>query len=244
VNGIFQKPANLTELTVKDMQLENDNLQATVTVTRGNEYFNCIQKTAVYKNQRFVNLTTTINSIVPGVTFNGTKIDVQSKGNLTYNDNRTVGMFDEPVKVLGQLIFNKNQPSTHVNETTIQNVTQRRVNLQYIFEDQQNVEIQISASAYSVSDDLKIYSNETSKNSFLRNQMTLNLKSNRTADYSADWMQVFNYRLEMQSYNVSYIACRNLEMYPKFLMDPSFSLVFINSEVAIFKVNGNLNQNG
>jgi hypothetical protein len=169
---------------------------------------------------------------------------VQSKGNLTYNDNRTVGMFDEPVKVLGQLIFNKNQPSTHVNETTVQNVTQRRVNLQYIFEDQQNVEIQISASAYSVSDDLKIYSNETSKNSFLRNQMTLNLKSNRTADYSADWMQVFNYRLEMQSYNVSYIACRNVEMYPKFLMDPTFSLVFINSEVAIFKVNGNLNQNG
>ena len=74
--------------------------------------------------------------------------------------------------------------------------------------------------------------------------MTLNLNPNKTADYSADWMQVFNYRLEMQSYNVSYIACRNLEMYPKFLRDPSFSLVFINSEVAIFKVNGNLNQNG
>jgi hypothetical protein len=245
VDGIFQKPANLTELTVKDMQLENDNLQTTVTVTRGNEYFNCIQKTAVYKNQRFVNLTTTINSIVPGVTFNGTKIDVQSKGNLTfYNDNRTVGMFDEPVKVLGQLIFTKNQPSTYVNETTVQNVTQRRVNLQYIFEDQQNVEIQISASAYSVSDDLKIYSNKTSKNSFLSNQMTLNLKSNRTADYSADWTQVFNYQLEIQNYNVSYIACRNVEMYPKFLMDPLFSLVFNNSEVAIFNVNWNLNQNG
>ena len=51
----------------------------------------------------------------------------------------------------------------------------------------------------------------------------------------------------MQNYNVSYVACRfNIypEMYQKFLKDPSFSLVFINTEVAIFKVNGNLNQNG
>jgi hypothetical protein len=249
VNGNEPKSANLTELTVKDMQLENDNLQATVTVTRGNEYFNYTQKTTIYKNQRFVNLTTTINSTLNGVTFDELKIDVQSKGNQTVNnDNRTFGMFDEPVKVLGQLIFIKNQPSVTVVDTTIVsdagNVTQRRVHLVYTFEGKQSAKIQISASAYSVSDDLKIYNNETTKNSFLSNQMTLNLNPNKTADYSADWMQVFNYRLEMQSYNVSYIACRNLEMYPKFLMDPSFSLVFINSEVAIFKVNGNLNQNG
>ena len=71
-----------------------------------------------------------------------------------------------------------------------------------------------------------------------------NLNPNQPPADTKDWEQVFNYRLEMQSYNVSYIACRNLEMYPKFWRDPAFSLVFINSEVAIFKVNGNLNQNG
>ena len=45
-------------------------------------------------------------------------------------------------------------------------------------------------------------------------------------------------------YNVSYIACRDPEMQPKFVRDPTFSLVFINNEVAIFKVKGNLNQDG
>jgi hypothetical protein len=249
-NGQSEKlTANLTKLEVKEMWMENDNQHVTVTVTRGNEYFDYTQKTTVYKNQRFVNLTTTINRTVPGVTFDDLKIDVQSKGNRTlYNDDRTVGMFDEPVKVLGQLIFNKNQPLITIADTTVVtnagNVTQRRVHLEYSLEGKQSAEIQISASAYSVSDDLKIYNNETRKNDFLSNQMTHNLNPNQTADYSADWMQVFNYRLEIQSYNVSYIACRNLEMYPKFSSDPSFSLVFINTEVAIFKVNGNLNQDG
>ena len=42
----------------------------------------------------------------------------------------------------------------------------------------------------------------------------------------------------MTTWNVSYIACRVPEMYPKFLRDPAFNLVFINSEVAIFKVKG------
>jgi len=251
VDGDDSKSANLTALTVKDMQLENDNQKAKVTMIRGNDYFNYTQITTVYKNQRFVNLTTTMNSTVPGVTFDNLIIDVQSKGNLIlYNENRTVGMFDEPVKVLGQLIFNKNQPVTPIPivDTLIisdsGNVTQRRIHLEYNLEGKDSAEIMISASAYSVSNDLKIYNNETTKNSFLSNQMTLNLNPNKTADYSADWKQVFNYRLEMQNYNVSYIACRNVEMYPKFLMDPLFSLVFINSEVSIFKVNGNLNQNG
>ena len=54
----------------------------------------------------------------------------------------------------------------------------------------------------------------------------------------------FDYRKALTTWDVSYIACRVPEMYPKFLLDPAFSLVFINSEVAIFKVNGNLNQNG
>jgi hypothetical protein len=49
---------------------------------------------------------------------------------------------------------------------------------------------------------------------------------------------VFNYQKALKAWNVSYIACRVPEMYPKFLRDPSFSLVFINNEVAIFKVKG------
>jgi hypothetical protein len=187
-------------------------------------------------------LTTTIDSTVPGVSLDNLKIDAQSNTNQTVlNDNVTIVMLDEPVKVLGQLIFKVNQPANH---TITQNGVQCRVSLEYDLEGKQVAEIQILASAYSISDDLPLYRDEKRKDSFLEILIADNLNPNQPPADIKDWEQVFNYRLEMQSYNVSYIACRNLEMYPKFLRDPSFSLVFINSEVAIFKVNGNLNQKG
>jgi hypothetical protein len=37
-------------------------------------------------------------------------------------------------------------------------------------------------------------------------------------------------------WNISYIACRDSEIIPKFSKDPTFSLVFINNDVAIFMV--------
>ena len=242
VNG-DDHSASLDMLPVIEMSMENDMQHSSITVTRGNDYFNYTQQTTVCKGSRLVNLTTTLNSAVPDVSLDRLIIDVQSKVNQTipYENNRTIGLFDEPMKVFAQLIFNMNQPSTPV---ILENGTQHRVHLEYNLNGEPNNEIQISASAYSVSDDLNIYDNVSIKNTFLGNQITKNLSPNQTPENTNDWEQIFNYKVEMQNYGVSYIACRNLEMFPKFLKDPSFSLVFINSEVAIFKVNGHLNQGG
>jgi hypothetical protein len=230
---------SLDTLPVKEMSMENDMQHGSIKVTRGNDYFNYTQQTIVYKGQRFVDIITTIESTTPGVSLDRLIIDAQSKVNQTipYASNRTLGLFDEPMKVFAQLIFKENQPAIPV---ILENGTQHRVHLDYNLTGKPNAKIQISASAYSVSDDLNIYSNPSTKNTFLGNQMTNNLNPNQNSDYTKDWEQVFDYKTEMQAYNVSYIACRNPEMFPKFLKDPSFSLVFINSEVAIFKVNGNL----
>jgi hypothetical protein len=67
--------------------------------------------------------------------------------------------------------------------------------------------------------------------------------------FDVPFEQVFDYQAEEQKYNVSYIACRTPEIFPKFLRDPQFSLVLFDNgtkgevinEIAIFKVNGNLN---
>ncbi len=55
---------------------------------------------------------------------------------------------------------------------------------------------------------------------------------------------VFDYKKALADWNISYVALRDFEQLPKFAKDPAFSLVFINTEVAVFKVNGNLNQDG
>jgi hypothetical protein len=48
---------------------------------------------------------------------------------------------------------------------------------------------------------------------------------------------MFDYRQALKELNVSYIALRNPSQINRFLNDPDFDLVFINNEVAIFKVN-------
>ena len=53
-------------------------------------------------------------------------------------------------------------------------------------------------------------------------------------------LEVFNYSFEVETRSVAYVACRDIEVNTKFSKDPLFSLVFINEEVAIFKVHGNL----
>ena len=62
------------------MRMENGADHDTIVVSRGNDFFNYTQLTTVYKGLRFVNLTSTLDSTVPGVSFDWVNIDVQSKG--------------------------------------------------------------------------------------------------------------------------------------------------------------------
>ena len=51
---------------------------------------------------------------------------------------------------------------------------------------------------------------------------------------------VFDYRKAIVDWNIAYIACRDFAVIPKFANDPTFSRVFINEEVSVFKVKSNL----
>jgi hypothetical protein len=179
-------------------------------------------------------MTTTIDTTGPSVTLDRLYISIESKGNkITYPDSRTICMIDEGVKAFGQLIFNFNQPAYNVR----QDVTPRLIDLEYSLEGKSQAQFQISASAYSVTDDLQFYKDAATINNHFSPIIAANLNTNQSPT-NASFEQTFDYRAEMQNHSVSYIACRNPEMYPKFLRDPSFNLVFINSEVAIFKVKG------
>ncbi len=174
-----------------------------------------------------------MDSTVQGVSFDWVNIDVQSKGaQITYNDPRTVALVDEGVKTFGQLIFSVNQPNV-----TTKVVSPLLIDLEYQFQSQNHGEIQILASAYSADNNPDIYKDASSINKHFDPVIAANLNSiqNSANAYIKD---AFDYRSTLQNYDISYIACRVSEMYPKFSRDPSFSLVFINSEVAIFRIKG------
>jgi hypothetical protein len=232
VNGSIQS-VYLNQLTVKEMSFVNSSDYKTIIVGRGNEYFNYTQYTTVYKGLLFVNLTSTLDSTVPGVTFDWVNIDVQAKGTtIPYNNPTTVARLDVGVKTFGQLIFTSNQPNV-----TTKTEEPRLIGLEYNMHSQSHAQIQISASAYSADNNPDIYKDSASINKFFDPIIAANLKSNQTP-LPTDFKEWFDYRFEMQRNNVSYIALSNPEVEAKFLMDPAFNLVFINSEVAIFKVKG------
>ncbi len=67
-----------------------------------------------------------------------------------------------------------------------------------------------------------------------------NLVDNNTKTYldktSNQPLNCFDYQTAIKNWNISYIAMRDFTQIPRFSDDPMFTLVFKNSQVAIYKV--------
>jgi len=224
--------AYLDDLSVIEMRVENNTDHATIVVTKGNDFFNYTTLTTVYKGSPFVNMTTTVESAVNGVSLDWLDFTVNSKGKVQAQQNNTIALLDEGVKVFSQLIFNKEEP--HFDLTNPENPC--LFVLDYNLQGRNRIEIQMAISAYSVSDNLAIYNSLERKDQYFNNIITNNLNSYQERVPNPPALKVFDYKTAMDSWNISYIACRDHEILPKFVNDPAFSLVFINDEVAIFTV--------
>ena len=262
VNGIDYN-VTVDSLALRDMQMLTQPQQVTIAVSRDNQHFNYTQLTTVYEGSQWVNLTTTIDSTLSGFSLNEMNILVQTKDEIKNSgDARTIGVFDRAMKVFGQVIFTDGNPTSRIkpevtsvyNKETKHSINQTRIPLRYSFYGEKTMaSIGLSASAYSVTNDNEKYKDDA----FLVEQMTINMESYQTRGVSKGWEQIFNYKTELQRYNVSYVAYRTYrdsirqsgdpEIFPKFLKDSSFSLVFFSNqtnaevinEIAIFKVHGN-----
>jgi len=222
----------LDQLPAREMRMENDTEHATIVVEKGNSFLNYTQLTTVYKGVRFVNMSITVESTVEGVSLDWVQFFVDSKGKVIQPmQNRTVGLLDEGVKAFGQLIFNEKQPDVEI----VNGENPCIIGLLYNLQGESKGEIQISVSAYSVTDDPRFYQDPETKADYFNKIINYNLNSSQeqVSDLPLD---VFDYQKSMNDWNISYIACRDSELIPKFANDPAFSLVFINNDVAIFMV--------
>ena len=234
----------LDQLPVKEMRMENDTEHATIVVEKGNGFFNYTQLTTVYKWVRFVNMSITVESAVEAVSLDWIQFFVNSKGKVIQQiQNKTVGLLDEGVKAFAQLIFDKEQPKVEIVNAEHPCILE----LAYNLKGESKSEIQISASAYSVTDDQNIYQDFEKTSDYFNKIITENLVSSheQISDLPLDVfnyqkaitdLDVFNYQKAINDWNISYIACRDFEILPKFVNDPAFGLVFINDEVAVFLV--------
>ena len=241
VNGISQY-TYLDQLSVKAMSMESNSQSATIIVSRGNSLLNYTQYTTVYPGSPFINLTSTVDSTVNGVFLNYITYNVQSKGTIIELNNSTVGWIDLGLKVFGQLIFYGNQ--SYVSES-IGNPPPYDVTVQYSLDGKSQSVIQMAAGAYSVTDDPQYYNDQAAINNYFEPIITANLNQPQPiGNLPVKPLITFDYQTAIQQYSVSYIANRDSGLNPKFAFDPTFNLVFINSEVAIFKVKANATLTG
>jgi len=227
---------DLTQLSVIDMKLENDSNQAKVYVVKGNGFLNLTQILTVYKNRQFVNMSITIDSALDGVSLLSFDSILHIRGELI-NRTDSVGLFELGSKVLGQIIYAENRPEK-VNLITPENPS--GLEFVYNLQNGSSTEIQLFLSAFSVSDNPDLYKNVlTWENPYLNQllynntQTYLTIPPSLTRSYDLD---VFDYKKALNDWNISYIACRDFAVFPKFANDPAFSRVFINEEVSVFKV--------
>ena len=107
--------------------------------------------------------------------------------------------------------------------------------------------IQIWASAFSVSDDLDVYGHKETKISYIERVLAENLGSylNKVEIDPYPELDVFDYLKTIAANRISYIVCRyryeKFDIFTKFANDPAFSLEFINDEVAVFMVKRTFN---
>ena len=226
---------DLSQLSVKMMKLENTSDQAKLTIMKGNNFFTLTQILTVYRNVRFVNMSMTLESADEGISLINFDSILHIRGQVI-TLAETVGMFDEGGKVLGQIIYVENRPE---NVVVITPENPSGLWLSYNLQGESSGNIQLFASAFSVSDKPEFYQNEATKAKFIKDILSDNLQSyfssnqNGNQDFDID---VFDYKNALSDWNVSYVAIRDSEIIPKFVRDPVYSLLFINDEVAIFIV--------
>ncbi len=233
----------LDQLSVEEMRVENDTKHATIIVKKGNGFFTYTQLATVYNGSKFIDVSITLESMVDGVFLDWIDFTVSSKGRMQVLQSETIALLDEGVKAFGQMIFVEEQP----NIDLVKSENPCIFTLDYNLHGKTKAEIQIAISAYSVSDDQKIYQSSEMKKQFVNKQIAENLNSydkgvssSSISDVSVfDYpktLLVFDYQKAVYDWNISYVACRDPEILPKFVNDDTFSLVFINDEVAIFTV--------
>jgi hypothetical protein len=230
-DGNNAQSTNVAELPVTGMQLVGANSDSpSIIVNKANSDFSYSEVTTVTKGKLFANMTIMVQSNKPNVSLDWLNFVIKSQGIFQQSFNNTLAMLDPDMKVCGQLIFAQNQPT--ISNFSPQNpcITQ----LSYSLQGKSRAEIQILVGIYSVSEsDIQ---NPMSP-SGLRGALNANLQNPTTVPDLP--ITTFDYKVALQEYNVSYVANRDFELNRKYADDPKFSLVFINNEVAIFKVEAN-----
>ncbi len=229
-----RQSTDVTQMPVVNMQLDGAQSNSpSIIVDKANNDFSYSEILTVSQGVAFANMTIVLQSINQNVSLDWINFIINAQGQFLQPSNNTVAMLDTGLKEVGQLVFEENQPQVKAFNSQNPCITQLSYNLQ----GKSSAEIQIFVGIYPVTE------NEILNTNSLNQTLISDAQNAQKPDVSLP-LTTFDYKAELQANSVSYIANRDFGVNTKFADDPEFSLVFINNEVAIFKVRTNVNQNG
>lgn len=233
-NGSSLQSTDVTDMSVLNMQLANGESQnPSIVVNKVSSDFSYSEILTVSRGMTFANMTIVLQSISKNVSLDWINFILNAQGQFLQPSNNTIAMLDSGLKTVGQLVFEGNQPQVTTFNSQNPCVTQ----LSYNLKGKSSAEIQIFVGIYPVG------ASELSSSASLNQELIENAQDMQKPAAGLP-ITTFDYGMALQANSVSYVANRDFGVNAKFAADPEFSLVFINNEVAIFKVRANMNQNG
>jgi hypothetical protein len=223
---------DLSQVPVTDQHIENSSEYASIYVTRANQFFNFTEKTTVNQGMNFVNVTVNVASNSLDVTFDSVRFLLHTKGTYVTEENlNSVGFIDYYAKVIGQLIFTEQKPTTKLFTVEYPSCLEMTYNL----DGKHVAELNFYAGIYQYEANPSDTLTKDQKIAYFQ-EILSNHSQTYMVKVSSLQLDVFDYHKALASLNVSYVVVRDSEQVPRFAKDPAFSLVFINYEVAIFQV--------
>ncbi len=258
---------SLSNVPVKDMHLEGTANSESIVVTHGNSLFNFTQTITIFTGSNsteetklascFATMTESIRTDNPDVTLVMLEFDLQTKGTnppVKGEDNSYIGLIDMGMKTIGELIFsNQSRPDqivTPSDKNAQDNNMFTPIELSYSLDSKKNIEFSYHIGVYQYTDNQldSIQKGTLSFEKLIRiNTQAVLAQFSNVPPPKDSGFYVFDYKQQMSTWNVTYIAVRDFGHFPRFANDPTFSLVFINrfdkaidNGVAIFKAKGEL----
>jgi hypothetical protein len=215
----------LVELPVTDIAVVNDSDRPLFHVTRENQQLIFTQEITVTLGTRFAQVSLNLQGKTDDVLFSWLHFPYKSRGAPMEYAN-SLATVDSNLRVASQIVLPQNQLGTDV--TMQENPDFYELVFRLNGSPMSQALFYVGYSQYTA-----IGGNQTSSLQTLIAQNTQNYNK-PTVNLP---LGVFNYQVAMEKWNISYVAIRGSELVPRFAEDQSFSLVFKNSEVSVFRVN-------
>jgi hypothetical protein len=195
---------------------------AALSIVRENEFLKVNKTLIIRRGVRFAELSYTVESKDNGSAINWMRLIAHMKQGRSIVDNRSMSTLDYNAWVKTQIIFEEATPET----TIFTSENPSSAEFLYSLNSTRNVKIGFLIGLY----DLKNVPYDQIWNTLG------DLPKDPLQAESEGALTATSYLDIIKNYSVSFIVCRDEEMYPKFSKDPKFRTVYYSVEVAIFQV--------